>query len=171
MERVAVIGSPGSGKTTFSKALSERTHVDVTHLDHVYWRPGWVETPVEHWRELHGALIEAETWIIDGAYISTLAARLARADTVIVFDVGRLRCLARALRRTLRNYGRVVQAPGCPERFDAEFLRYIWIFPREIQPKIEDELSRFASSLTVVRLRTNDEVRHYLAQWPSSRAN
>jgi adenylate kinase family enzyme len=137
MKRVAVVGSPGSGKTTFTTVLSQLTRIQATHLDHVYWKPGWVETPADEWRALHRTLIESETWIIDGTYISTLASRLERADTVVVFEVGRLRCLRRALSRTLRNHGKVVQAPGCPERLDAEFLRYIWTFPSEIQPKVE----------------------------------
>ena len=66
---------------------------------------------------------------MDGNYSSALPVRLAVADTVIILEVPRWRCLARVLRRNLRHRGRVrgEDLPnGCPEQFDRELLRYIW---------------------------------------------
>ncbi len=38
--RVAVIGCPGSGKTTFSNNLGHMLGRKVTHLDKLLWKPG-----------------------------------------------------------------------------------------------------------------------------------
>ena len=40
--RVLVIGMAGSGKSTFSRALSAKTGLPVIHLDLYQWKPGWV---------------------------------------------------------------------------------------------------------------------------------
>ena len=37
MQKVMVIGCPGSGKSTFSRALSQITGLPLTHLDMLYW--------------------------------------------------------------------------------------------------------------------------------------
>lgn len=36
-ERILVIGSPGSGKTTFSLRLGEALAIPVVHLDRLNW--------------------------------------------------------------------------------------------------------------------------------------
>jgi site-specific DNA recombinase len=52
MKRIVVIGSGGSGKSTFSQRLGEVTGLPVVHLDKLYWHPGWVKTPREEWIEV-----------------------------------------------------------------------------------------------------------------------
>ena len=49
MNRVAVIGSGGAGKSTFARELGEILNITPTHLDVHYWRPDWRETPREEW--------------------------------------------------------------------------------------------------------------------------
>ena len=41
MKRVLVIGGNGSGKSTFSKKLGEKTGRPVVHLDKIFWRGNW----------------------------------------------------------------------------------------------------------------------------------
>lgn len=52
VQRVVVVGSGGAGKSTFAAAPGEFTGLPVVHLDRHFWRPGWVETPREEWRQL-----------------------------------------------------------------------------------------------------------------------
>ncbi|MEQ1644992.1 MAG: AAA family ATPase, partial [Pyrinomonadaceae bacterium] len=49
MNKVIVIGSGGSGKSTFARELGERTGIEVIHLDQEYWRPNWEKTPSDEW--------------------------------------------------------------------------------------------------------------------------
>ena len=37
MERILVIGSPGSGKSTFSRALAQRKQLPLVYLDQLFW--------------------------------------------------------------------------------------------------------------------------------------
>jgi adenylate kinase family enzyme len=154
MRRVAVVGSGGAGKTTFSRELGRRLGLPVVHLDEHYWQPGWTAIADTAWPALQAQLVAGERWIVDGNYGSTLDIRLARADTVIVLAPPRLVCLAGALRRSLGRRGEAVQAPGCPERVSVEFLRWIWRFPADSRPRVDAAVERHREHLQVVELRS-----------------
>jgi adenylate kinase family enzyme len=101
--RVLVIGLAGSGKSTFSRALSARTGLPVIHLDVHYWKPGWVRPSDQEWRDKQRGLLAGEAWIADGNYYETLDLQLERADTVVVLDTPWWRCAGRAFVRGLRK--------------------------------------------------------------------
>jgi adenylate kinase family enzyme len=140
--RIAVIGSPGAGKSTLARRLVDLTGLPVYHLDRLFWRPGWQETPKDEWLALQTELVKRPAWIIDGHYGETLALRLDACDAVVALDFPRVVCLIRALRRIVGSYGRVRpdMGPGSPERFDGEFLRYIWAFPSRQRQRMLDAL-------------------------------
>ena len=114
--RVLVIGMAGSGKTTFSRALSERTGLPVIHLDVHYWQPGWVKPSEDAWRETQRSLLAGDAWIADGNDLQTLELRLERADTVVLLDTPWWTCACRAFMRGLLNP--VHEMPkGCRDSF------------------------------------------------------
>jgi adenylate kinase family enzyme len=165
MQRVLVIGISGAGKSTFSRALADRTGLPLIHLDKEFWRPGWTVTPRPEWRAKVAELAARDAWIMDGNYGGSLALRLPRADTVFWFDYPALRCLRRALWRVVRNYGRVRDdlGEGCPERLDFEFLRYIKQFNTKSRPNIVAELAQSGAHLSPVVFRRDGEVTQFLA--------
>ena len=139
MQRVMVIGPCGAGKSTLARRLADTLQLPVTHLDRLHWQPGWVEGSKD---ELHQALkpvLAQERWLIDGNYGSTMAPRLARADTVIYLDYPIRLCLWRAARRvwTYRGRSRPDMTEGCPERFDREFFQYIATWNFHARPRTE----------------------------------
>lgn len=162
MQRIAVVGSGGAGKSTFARELGRRIGAPVIHLDRHYWRPGWNAAPAHQWPALHDALLAGERWIVDGNYGGTFDSRFARADTVIVLALPRLRCLAGALRRTLGHRGKEIQAAGCPERLDLEFLRWIWRCPVDSRPRLDAALARRSGRLQVVELRSRRQATAFL---------
>lgn len=129
-QRIIVIGCSGSGKTTLSNILGETTGLPVIHLDKIFWKPGWVETPKEEFARLVEAEIRKERWIIDGNYGGTMDKRIELCDTIIFLDLSRRTCLNGAISRWLMNLGknRPDMGAGCPEKMDLEFLRFIWSF-------------------------------------------
>jgi adenylate kinase family enzyme len=162
VQRVAVVGPGGAGKTTFARQLADRTQLPVIHLDEHFWRPGWEPTPRDEWRAIQERLLAGDRWIVDGNYGGTLETRLQRADTVIVFGIARTRCVTRAFLRSVRNRGRAVQADGCPEHVDREFLRWIWRFPRDSKPRLDAALYEHAQHTRVITFRNPREVRAFL---------
>ena len=162
MRRVAVVGPGGAGKSTFARELGRRLGVPVVHLDEHYWKPGWSATPSAAWRALQAELFSGESWIADGNYGATVDVRFARADTVIVLAPPRPVCLAGALRRSLGRRGEAIQAPGCPERVDLEFLRWIWRYPTDSRPRLDAALARHSGHLRIVELRSRREAAAFL---------
>ena len=161
--RIAVVGSGGAGKTTFSDRLGAVLGLPVVHLDHEFWRPGWVETPKDEWRARQQQLVAEDAWVLDGNYGGTFDVRFARAQAVVWLDVHHARCLAGAVGRTLRHRGRPVQAPGCPERFSLEFYRWIWRYPVDTAPRLLAALDEHGSGVEVVRLPSRRAAARLLA--------
>jgi adenylate kinase family enzyme len=165
MKKILVIGSGGAGKSTFAKRLGGILRLEVIHLDSLYWNPGWVEMPNEKWGAIVKELLERDSWIIDGNYGGTLDIRLAACDGVVFLDVPRLVCVGRVLKRSAlyRRKGRPDMAPGCPERLNWEFIKYIWDYPRKRKPTIIEKLKSYSQTKSVTILRTRTQIESFLA--------
>ena len=68
MKRIMILGSAGSGKSTLARIIGEVTGIEVLHLDTLFWKPGWVETPKEKFVEAVRNHILKDSWITDGNY-------------------------------------------------------------------------------------------------------
>lgn len=117
MKRVLVIGPSCAGKSTLARRLADRIGLPLVHLDPLYWRAGWRETPKEEWAQTVERLVQQDDWVIDGNYGGTLDQRLEAADTVIFLDFSRWICLRRAVKRRIQFHGRSCpdMAEGCSE--------------------------------------------------------
>ena len=166
MSRIAIVGSGGSGKSTLARRLGALLGINVIHLDSLFWQPGWVATETGAWRGIQEDLVKGDSWIIDGNYSDTMDVRLEAADTVIFLDFPRSVCLWRAVRRWFQYTGRSRPdvGPGCPEKLDWEFIRWIWTFPAAKRPALLAKIDRYAQGRWVVRLRTPAEVGRFLAE-------
>jgi hypothetical protein len=105
MDRIAVIGCGGSGKTYVARRLAERLKLPLTHLDGVYYDADWNPLPQDDFAERQRELVARPRWVIEGNYASTLPIRLASADTVIFLDLPAITCLAGILQRHWRYRG------------------------------------------------------------------
>lgn len=166
-KRIIIIGSPGSGKSTFSRKLAEITGIPLIHLDKEYWSSGWVETPNDEWARKHENLLLGEEWIIDGNYGSTMDKRIDRADTIICFELSRVTCVLRYFKRVFTNINRIRpdMSEGCPEHFDFEFMKYIWNFPKTKGKRNFKKLQGHKDKHIIVFKKRNDANKyiHYLA--------
>jgi len=170
VKQVLLIGSGGSGKSTLAKRLAAKTGLPLIHLDSIYWRPGWKETPQPEWMATVGRLVQEPEWIIDGNYGGTLDLRLGACDTVILLDTAPWLCLWRVVRRRIVHAGRSrpEMASGCPERIDAGFLWWVATYRFRRLPGILARLTAPQhSGRTLVVLRTPSEVELFLAGAPS----
>lgn len=165
MQRVLVIGSGGSGKTTVARAIADRLELPLIHLDALYWHPGWTPTPADEWQRVVAELVAGPRWVMDGNYGGTLDMRLAACDTVIFLDLPRHVCTWRILKRRVHYIGRVRPdiAPGCPEQLTWEFVRWVWTYPRSRRGSILERLRALAGRQVFV-LTSRRDVERFLAK-------
>ena len=128
MERIVIIGCGGAGKSTLARQLGEKLDIPVVHLDRLFWKPGWVEESKEEFDHKLALELEKDRWIIDGNFNRTMPQRLQKCDTILYLDFPRLTCLLGVAKRIITTYGKVRpdMGEGCPERFDLEFLQWVW---------------------------------------------
>ena len=170
MQRVAIIGSCGAGKSTLAQSLGSKLKLPVIHLDAYYWQSGWQEPDRDRWQDIHQELITRDRWIIDGNYGNTLDIRASAADTIIWLDFNRYLCLWRVLKRVFQYRGKVRpdMAAGCPERMNWEFIQYVWNFSKLNRAKILDRIEKYRGSKQIIILQNPRQVLNLLKQTNAS---
>jgi adenylate kinase family enzyme len=172
MQRILIIGSSGAGKSTFARKLGATTGLPVVHIDQLYWGPGWVPVPRDVYLERLRQAVAQERWIMDGNSPSTLDLRLPRADRIILMERSRFACLARIGLRIMSSYGQVREdmAPGCPEKFDREFLKFVWNYPVKDWLEVLAAIERHGARDRTTTLRSDAESAAFLDALEAQRA-
>ncbi len=104
IKHILVIGSPGSGKTTFSKELSKILGLPIHHLDDYYWLENWQRIDAKEWESTLHTLCATPTWIIDGNHFKSLNIRLPYTELVIFLDYPIRVCAWSFLIRAAQRY-------------------------------------------------------------------
>ena len=164
MQRIVIIGSGGAGKSTLARQLGEKLRLPVVHLDQLFWKPGWVEVTREEFDEKLALELAKPAWIMDGNFNRTIPQRLERCDTVIYLDFHRVTCLLGVLKRIITSYGktRPDMAEGCPERFDLDFLKWVWNFNQDGKRERYYRLLNEAKDVQTIVLKNRRMVKRFL---------
>lgn len=152
MERVLIIGCGGAGKSTLARRLGEKLHLPVVHLDKLWWKPGWVESAPDEFDKKLVVELEKPQWIMDGNFNRTMPVRIEKCDTIIYLDFSRFACLLGVLKRVITTFGKVRpdMGEGCPERFDWEFIQWVWNFNKHNREKYYRLLNEAEGVETIV---------------------
>jgi adenylate kinase family enzyme len=102
-QKIVVIGSTGSGKTTLAQNIAHRLNSPHIELDALYWGPDWAETLRSDFRTKVSAVLERPAWVVDGNYTKTHDIVWSRADTIVWLDYKLSRIFWQLLIRTFRR--------------------------------------------------------------------
>lgn len=123
LRRVIVVGTSGSGKTTFARRLAEILDVPHFELDQLHWGPNWTPKDMAEFRQLTEAAVTGERWVIDGNYEVIRDIVWPRAATIIWLNYPFVTVFWRVLRRTIgRVVGRQELFSGNRESFRQSFF-------------------------------------------------
>ncbi len=137
--RFALIGLPGSGKSTFAAKLGSLLGIPVHHLDRHMFEPDGKKRDKKEFVAIQKAMLDEDSWVVEGCSFSTFEMRFARADTLIYFHFPRFLCVWRLFKR-LFNHNR---AFGGLRIVTWEILKYIWSFDKEKRERIEELRAKY----------------------------
>ncbi len=160
MERIIVIGCPGSGKSTFSRALQKITGIPLYHLDMMNWNSDRTTVAKAVFRERLSDTIQKEQWIIDGNYGSTIEMRLQACDTVFFLDYPVQVCLegVKARRGKERTDMPWVESE---DKIDEEFIEFIKNYNDVSRPAVMQLLKKY-SDKSVFIFKSRNEATKFL---------
>ena len=145
--RIIVLGCPGSGKSTFARALAARTGLPLIHLDSVWWRADGSHISRDEFDRALAELLAGEKWIMDGDYSRTYEVRLRAADTVIFLDYPEDVCMAGIVGRLGEERP---DMPWTESALDPELVAMVKNYARDNRPVLLDLLRRYADRQVLV---------------------
>lgn len=162
MERIMVIGCPGSGKSTFSREFHKITGIPLFHLDMMYWNADRTTVDKVIFRERLLDTLKKSEWIIDGNYGSTIELRLKECDTVIFLDYPLEVCLEgiKERRGKVRTDMPWVEAE---DEEDAEFIEFIKNYNSQSRPHVMELLDKYSHKKIII-FSNRDEANEFLKQ-------
>lgn len=101
MQKINVIGTSGSGKSTFARALARTLALPYIEMDALYWRANWQEPSDEEFFDIVKTATAQSSWILDGNYSRTQSIKWRDIDTIIWLDFSFSRTLWQALTRAV----------------------------------------------------------------------
>jgi adenylate kinase family enzyme len=172
LQRIIVIGTTGSGKTTMAGRLAERLGIPHVEQDALNWGPDWTMRPNEEFRALVDRATAGEAWVVDGNYSRSRDIVWPRADTVVWLDYALPIIMWRLWWRTLGRWFRQEELwSGNRESLRTHFASrdslFLWALSTYGRRRREYPALLSAhenSHLTLVHLRTPRQSERWLAE-------
>lgn len=159
MYKVIVIGSPGSGKSTFSRKLRDKTHLPLYYLDMIWHKSDQTNVSREDFDMKLEEIMKGNQWIIDGNYQRTLEVRITECDTIFLLDIPLNDCLKGAKSRIGKQRE---DLPWIENTFDEEFKQWIIDFPKTQLPQIYELLEKYQMDKDIIIFKSREEIDQYL---------
>ena len=172
MARFNVVGTSGSGNSTFSAKLASKLELRHVQIDQVFWEANWHEPPdAEFFPKLTEAL-SGDDWVLDGNYNRTAHIKWKNPVIVVWLDLPFATTLRQAVVRAFgRSWRKNELWPGtnCRESFRKSFLSSdsIILWTIKTYKKNREQYLRLINNppyphMQFVHLRSHQEADQYL---------
>jgi adenylate kinase family enzyme len=168
MQRVAIIGNSGGGKSTLARKMAGRFDLPHVEIDRYLWQPSWQRVADEVFEAEHARLIAEECWILDGlGRFASIPDRLARATQIVLIDMPLWTHFSFAAERHAAWRAGTLEHPpaGIDEAPSLQALfKTMWDIDREWVPEIrrwvDDEAAKGKFVFTLGSIEELDEFTH-----------
>jgi adenylate kinase family enzyme len=106
LNRIVVIGTSGSGKTTFAHQLAQQLDCPHIELDAIYWNDDWKHLDDAETQDAFAEAVRGDRWVVDGNYRMARSVVWPKAEMIIWLDYPRWLVMWRILRRTYSRASR-----------------------------------------------------------------
>ena len=112
-----MIGTSGSGKSSFARQLAAALKIPYLEMDRLYWKPNWQEPNDEEFFSILEQALSGDAWVLDGNYTRTTHIKWPRANLVVWIDYSFPLTLYRVIKRSiLRAWKKQELWPGTGNR-------------------------------------------------------
>lgn len=101
--RFNIVGTAGSGKSTFGRELAAVLAIPFFEMDQLFWKPGWRESPDEEFMEKVSVVVAKDAWVLDGNYTRTVPIKWRRTQLVVWIDLPFMTTVARVTKRAVNR--------------------------------------------------------------------
>lgn len=144
IQKIAIIGGPGTGKSTLAKNLGKEMKLPVYHIDGIHHLKNWEIRTTQERDSIISEKVKEPKWVIDGTYKATLEERVINADLIIFLDYSTIAKLKGILSRYFKNKGQEKpEIPGCKEKMDWKFIQLTIKWNKIKRKIVKDILDRY----------------------------
>lgn len=155
--RISIVGGSGSGKSTLCNILSKELNLPAIHLDAINFNENWVEINKEKRDKIISNKSSEDKWIIDGNYNKTLKERFKKADLIIWLDYSTFMQLKGVFKRYFKTRNKErTEIPGCKERLNFRFIKYVATYNRKKRHVIVDNLKEISKEKVLIFKKQKD---------------
>ena len=160
MKKILVLGCSGSGKSTFSIKLHEKTKLPLYHLDSVWWKADRTHISRDEFDEKLSELVSRDTWIIDGDYSRTYEKRVAACDTLFFLDYGQKVCMEGIAGRVGQDR---TDMPWTEDTLDPELVELVKNYETENKPLLRELFSKYPDK-NIITFHTRRETEKWITE-------
>lgn len=172
MKKFNVIGTTGSGKSTFSRRLAEQIKCPYIQMDQLFWKENWQESDDDEFFPEVKKAVSGSAWVLDGNYSRTNAIKWHNVDAIIWLDYSYPRTLLQLFNRTLNRISSKEElwpGTGNVETFRKSFMSresiLLWFFKNYKKNKSRYSKLMKSSELKdvqLIHLRSPQEASHFI---------
>ncbi|WP_100489308.1 DNA topology modulation protein FlaR [Sporolactobacillus pectinivorans] len=152
--KIHIIGSVGSGKTTLARNLSHQFNIPFYELDNVIWTrnvSGDIRRTDEERDKLLSAIIRSDTWIIEGVHFHNwIFPSFDHADLIIFLDTVYSKRKFRIIKRFIRQKFGFEKANYKPTfKLFKDMFKWNATFESQTKPELKNMLSQRYKDKTI----------------------
>lgn len=169
MNKIAVFGKPGGGKSTLSRQLSAVTGIALYPLDLIKYKQNGDQIPHEEYSKKHADLLSYDSWLIEGlGTIKSFWERIDAADTLIYIDLPYYVHYWWVTKRLLKSF--IVKPEDWPKgssvlKGTLASWKYLRLSPKFWTPELFEKIQRRGNGKNIYRITSVKEMNNFVKKF------